>query len=207
MIRRCPAPLTMMVAALAISLGSRPMSTQADAISTTTYELTNTTAIPASSNISVEAVVSPTGGIVTLPAVNGVVPNPLTPVSLPAGLNADELVDGLKNATGSNGQPEQLFGLEFGQGLPANSVFTFTLTTEGSLSTAPQLISQTTGVTINTISYSPSGSTPITDAGGGGSGGGSGSVPEPLSLLIWSALACAGLWRVRAQRRSQPVAL
>jgi hypothetical protein len=206
-IRRCPAPLTMIVAALAISLGSRPMSTRADAISTTTYELTNTAAIPASGNISVEAIVSPTGGVVTLPAVNGVVPNPLTPVSLPAGLNADELVDGLKTATGSNGQPEQLFGLEFGQGLPANSAFTFTLTTNGSLSTAPQLISQTPGVTINTVSFSPSGSTPIADGGGGGGGPTNPNVPEPLSLLIWSALACAGLWRVRAQHRSQPVAL
>jgi len=198
----------MIVAALAISLGSRPMSTQADAISTTTYELTTTTAIPASSNISVEAVVNPTGGVVTLPAgSNGAVPNPLTPVSLPAGLNADQLVDGFKNATGSNGQPEQLFGLEFGQGMPANSVFTFTLTTNGSLSTAPQLISQTPGVTINTVSFSPSGSTPIADGGGGGGGPTNPNVPEPLSLLIWSALACAGLWRVRAQRRSQPVAL
>ncbi len=42
MIRRCPAPLTMMVAALAISLGSRPMSTQADTVTlTATYTLTS----------------------------------------------------------------------------------------------------------------------------------------------------------------------
>ena len=43
MIRRCPAPLTMLVAALALSLGSRPMSTWAAAVttSTATYTLTS----------------------------------------------------------------------------------------------------------------------------------------------------------------------
>ena len=65
MIRRCPAPLTMMVVALAISLGSQPMSTQADTLSTATYTLTSPDGLPVpSANIAgpqVEALVSPYG--------------------------------------------------------------------------------------------------------------------------------------------------
>jgi hypothetical protein len=49
---------------------------------------------------------------------------------------------------------------------------------------------------------SGSSSTPITDASGGGA-----KVPEPLSVLVWSALAGAGMLRYRArQRLSQRVA-
>ena len=53
MIRRCPAPLTAMVAALVFGLGSQPISTQADGISSSTaagtaeYTLTTTTGLPA----------------------------------------------------------------------------------------------------------------------------------------------------------------
>ena len=48
MIRRCPAPLTAMVAALAFGLGSQPISTQADGITagTAEYTLTTTTVFP-----------------------------------------------------------------------------------------------------------------------------------------------------------------
>ncbi len=52
MIRRCPAPLTMMVVALAISLGSQPMSTQADTLSTATYTLTSPDGLPVPAPIS-----------------------------------------------------------------------------------------------------------------------------------------------------------
>src|SRR5450631_1269848 len=52
-IRRCPAPLTAMVAVLVFGLGSQPISTQADGISSSTtagtaeYTLTTTTGLPA----------------------------------------------------------------------------------------------------------------------------------------------------------------
>ena len=80
MIRRCPAPLTMMVVALAISLGSQPMSTQADTLSTATYTLTSPDGLPVpSANIAgpqVEALVSPYDGVVPPAAVNGIMPSP-----------------------------------------------------------------------------------------------------------------------------------
>lgn len=47
MIRRCPAPLTAMVASLAISFGLQPFSTRADQMGTADYTLTTTTGLPA----------------------------------------------------------------------------------------------------------------------------------------------------------------
>ena len=52
MIRRCPAPLTVLVAALVFGLSSQPMSTWADGMSSSTtagtadYTLTTTTGLP-----------------------------------------------------------------------------------------------------------------------------------------------------------------
>jgi hypothetical protein len=216
-IRRCPAPLTMMVTALAISLGSQPISTQADAVSsgpgtsTADYTLTSSVGLPVpGANISgpqVEALVLPPGGVVPPASVNGTAPSPLTILPGSSGFDPSQLVVALKNTTSSTGQPEQLFGLVFfGKGLAAGGVLNFSLTTQSSLSTPPVLESLTSGVSIKLDSVTPppssSSSTPNTGTSGGGS-----KVPEPLSLLIWSALACAGLLRVRAQRRSQQVAL
>jgi hypothetical protein len=214
-IRRCPAPLTVMFAALAIGLGSRPMSAQADPVtSTATYTLTTSTAIPVpSANIAgpqVEALVLPPGGVVPPTSSTGSQESPLTILSGSTGFDPSQLVVALKNTTSSSGAPEQMFGLVFfGQGLAAGGVLNFSLTTQSSLTSPPVLESQTQGVTITLDSVSsPSSGTGsgVADTGGGGGGGGP-RVPEPLSVLIWSALACAGLLRVRAQRRSQQAAV
>jgi hypothetical protein len=205
----------MMVIALAISLGSQPMSTQADTLSTATYTLTSADGLPIPSATiagpQVEALVSPYDGVVPPAAVNGVVPSPLTVLSGSSGFEQSQLVVALKNTTSSTGTPEQLFGLVFfGQGLAAGGVLNFSLTTDSALSTPPVLTSQTPGVTITLDSMSSSTAADSSSTGnssGGGGGGGSPKVPEPLSLLVWSALACAGLLRVRAQRRSQRVGL
>ncbi len=210
MIRRCPAPLTVLVTALAISLGTRPMSTQADTLSTATYTLTNGgTALPVpGANISgpqVEALVLPPGGVVPPTSSTGTAESPLTILSGSSGFDASQLVVALKNTTSSTGTPEQMFGLVFfGQGLAANGVLNFSLTTESSLSTPPTLESLTPGITIKLDSVTDS--QPATGSGSSSGSTGTGSpqaagVPEPLSLLIWSALGCAGLLRVRAQRR------
>jgi len=203
----------MLVAALAFSLGSRPMSTQADALttSTATYTLTSSAGLPVpGANITgpqVEALVVPPGGVVPPTSSTGAQQSPLTILSGSSGFDASQLVVALKDTTSSTGVAEQMFGLVFfGQGLAAGGVLNFSLTTESSLSTPPVLESLTPGVSITldsaSSSTSGSGSSATPDVGGGGP-----RVPEPLSLLIWSALACAGLLRVRAQRRSQRVAL
>jgi hypothetical protein len=216
-IRRCPAPLTMMVTVLAMSLGSRPISTQADTVnsgssaSTATYTLTSSAGLPVPgadiSGPQVEALVLPPGGVVPPTSSSGTQQSPLTILSGSNGFDASQLVVALKNTTSSTGTPEQMFGLVFfGQGLAAGGVLNFSLTTESSLTSPPVLESLTPGVTITLDSVSSSatssGSSASADVGGGQ------KVPEPLSLLIWSALAGAGLWRVHArQRRSRRVAL
>jgi hypothetical protein len=204
----------MLVAALALSLGSRPMSTWAAAVttSTATYTLTSKAGLPVpGANLSgpqVEALILPPGGIVPPKASDGTPESPLTILPDSSGFDPSQLVVALKNTTSSTGQPEQMFGLVFyGQGLAAGGVLNFSLTTASALTTPPVLVSQTPGVSIALDSPSSStpgsGSSPPADAGGSGPS----KVPEPLSLLIWLALACAGLVRVRTQRRSQRVAL
>ena len=282
MIRRCPAPLTALVAALVLALGSQPTSVMADGISssstagTANYTLTTTTGLPAptvpvpgtsimqldtltsgsaavaatnttdlavgdpvsgtgipagdtisqinadgsgftlSQNATVSgpeklmftsvpspqigAIINPAGGVVT-PATSST-QGPLTILPGSHGFSPSGVFDFL--ATGTNattGLPVQGLGLSFyGQGLAAGGVLNFSLNVANA-SNPPQLVSQTAGVKItldpSTTSTSTSTSTSSEDVN---------SVPEPLSLLLWSALAGAGLLRVRAVRRSGRVA-
>ncbi len=119
----------------------------------------------------------------------------------------------------SDGSPitQQALGLSFyGQGLAAGSSLTFSLTFDKAIvnGNPPQIpqftvVDPTTlqpissiqikydGTTTDTSQSSSSGSStspPITTQSGGGT---EGEVPEPLSLLVWSALAGVGVWRVR----------
>ncbi len=212
MIRRCPAPLPLLIATLAVGLGSQLISTRADSLttSTATYTLTSSTGLPVPgadiSGPQVEALVEPPGGVVPPTSSTGTQQSPLTILPGSTGFDASQLVVALKNTTSSSGQPVQMFGLVFfGQGLAAGGVLNFSLTTESSLSSPPVLESQTPGVTINldsVTSSSSSSSSSSTTAASPAFG-----IPEPLSILVWSVLACVGLFRVRAQRRARRVAL
>ncbi|MFI5455411.1 MAG: hypothetical protein ACHRXM_08155 [Isosphaerales bacterium] len=283
MIRRCSAPLTVLAAALAFGLGSRPMSAQADGMNssasagTADYTLTTTTAIPTptgpppgTANVTlsstltsgspgvtvpstsglfvgdqvsgtgiptgttisqvntglsqvtlsqsatasgseslsfspviappqVVALIQPAGGVVTPPSSS--TQGPLTILSNSSGFNSSGVYDFLASKT-ANGQTVQALGLSFyGQGLAAGGIVNFSLNVANQ-SSPPQLLSQTDGVTIAltpapaTSSSSSNSNSGVTDA----------QVPEPLSLLIWSALAGALLFRARALRRSNLVA-
>jgi hypothetical protein len=66
-------------------------------------------------------------------------------------------------------------------------------------SSPPQLVSQTPGVSIALDSST----TPNGGGGTGPTGTVPESVPEPLSLLLWSALAGVGLIRGEALRRGR----
>jgi len=147
----------------------------------------------------VVALINPAGGVVTPPS--SATQGPLTILANSSGFNSSGVYDFLASKT-ANGQTLQALGLSFyGQGLAAGGIVNFSLNVANQ-SSPPQLSSQTAGVTIalNPTPATPSGSnsnTGVTDA----------QVPEPLSLLIWSALAGAGLFRARTLRRSNPVAL
>ncbi len=121
----------------------------------------------------------------------------------------------------NNGSPitSQALGLSFyGQGLTAGSSLTFSLPFAQSVvggpppTTIPQFTVYNPAVSltqpISDIQIKYDGVVPASGSSTSGSStSGSGTVtiqaqtPEPLSLLVWSALAGVGLWRARSRGR------
>jgi hypothetical protein len=226
-IRRCPAPLTAVVASLALGFGLQPVLTHADQMGTADYTLTTTTALPApsgpmptpgSTNIpspQVLALIEPAGGVVT-PATTST-QGPLTILPGSSGFDTNGVYDYLANVT-QNGQPFEGLGLSFyGQGLAANGVLNFSLNVTN-VSNPPQLVSGTSGVTItldptssssgsssSSSSSSTSGSSSSSSSSSSGVGSESVSAPEPLSILLWATLVAAGFVRARMTGRASRV--
>lgn len=213
MLRRCPTPLTMLVAALACGLGLRPSITQAASStppSSSTYSWTTSVSFPALGS-------NPTGPQIEFLVQNGSLDpyssttGPLAgPISVtPALSSSNQVYVGLKDetVTGSNGQPvtEQFLGLFFNNGLNKGSVLQVPLYYNSSQ--PPQLIPQTAGVSAYTPASGSSSSGVGAQTSGGSSGGGGivNATPEPLSLLIWTGLTAIALARVRFQQRSRRV--
>jgi hypothetical protein len=207
-LRRCPTPLTMLVVALACGLGLRPSLTQAASStppSSSTYSWTTSASFPAlGSNPTgpqIEFLVQPYGSLVPYSSSTG----PLAgPISVTPALNSsNQVYVGLKDLPATSTTPaEQFLGLFFSNGLNAGSVLNVPL--YYNTSQPPQLIPQTAGVTpytaTNESSSSGAGSQTSGESGGGG-GVITNATPEPLSLLIWTALTGVALARVRFQRR------
>jgi hypothetical protein len=132
---------------------------------------------------------------------------PLTILSGSQGFNKNEVFDYLATTKDTNGNPLQAIGLSFyGQGLAAaanGGILNFSLNVTNA-SAPPQLVSQTPGVSIALLP--PDSSSSNTNTGTGTVSVAS-ETPEPLSVLVWSALASAGLLRVRAMRRPRLVEL
>lgn len=154
----------------------------------------------------VVALIQPANGVVT-PAASST-QGPLTILSGSQGFSASGVYDYLASTKDSNNNPVQALGLSFyGQGLAAGGILNFSLNVANQ-STPPQLVSQTPGVSITLDPATSKNST-----GSSGSSSSSGTVttaaemPEPLSLLVWSALAGAGLLRVSSLRRSRQIAV
>ncbi|MGP0062458.1 MAG: hypothetical protein ACLQGP_02490 [Isosphaeraceae bacterium] len=192
MLRRCPTTLIMLAAFLAIGLGSLPMSTRADSLTsasntsnTTTesleYTLTTTQAIPAASG----SPPAPGSSNAPTPQLVAVV----TPVSIvqPASISTSALqifADSTKYYIGNPSQlsveianspndgssiTSQALGLSFyGQGLAANSSLTFSLPFSQSVVGTPPpapsftVYDPTTGDQISTISIKYDGLAPVT---------------------------------------------
>lgn len=135
--------------------------------------------------------------------------------------NPNELLVGVGNTT-LNGSPVQALGLTFyGKGLAAGDSLTFSMPFAASIVNGnppqvpqftvvnPSTLQPISTIQIKYIGKDSSSGTTITTGTGTATGGGSGvtitpqggTVPEPLSLLVWSALAGIGVWRTRRTAR------
>jgi hypothetical protein len=232
-----------MAVALGSGLGSQPMFSRADSL-TSNSDTSNTPTVTLEYTLTTSQAIAPATGT---PPAQGISNPPTpqvlaldTPVSIvtpPSGSSSGPLQI-VSDSSGfyfnnpsqlsvevgsnpSNGTPitQQALGLSFyGQGLAAGSSLTFSLTFDKAIVNGnPPQIPQFTVVDPKTLQ--PISSIQIKyDGVAGGSTGtdkgtGSGSTstvtaqnaPEPLSLLVWSALAGAGIRRFRGRgRRSLP---
>ena len=211
---RCLSRVALLGTLLAIGLGFQPMAAHAAVNASTTtvdYRLTTSSTIGApGSNLSgpqVVALITPTGGVVPPTLSNGTQGSPLTVLTGSTGFDPSQLVVALNNAPSSTGQPQQQLGLVFyGEGFQAGGVLNFALSINSALaSDPPELKSLTQGVTI-TADSPPAATTTSGASGNGGSSSGSptNSVvnnPEPLSVILWSAVLVGVVARNRVLSR------
>jgi hypothetical protein len=206
--RRC---LTIQaVFTVVLTMAVRPTSVQADGInSTATYSLKVPGGLPdPGSDVEhvntgvtlpqLEAKVVPAGGIVPPTLADGTQGSPLTIESDSFGFDKDHLVVALNNNPQVN-PTDQKFGLVFfNGGLAADNLLHFSLNINNALSTPPALEitspGSLQGTTLTALSNPPGPVTPPPDSG-------SVNIPEPMSVLVWSALAGFGLLRARRLRR------
>lgn len=207
--RRC---LTLQaVFTVVLTMAVRPTSVQADGIkSTATYSLTIPGGLPdpgpdvenvkpGVSLPQLEAKVVPAGGIVPPTLPDGSQGSPLTIEPESFGFDKDHLVVALNNNPQEN-PTDQKFGLVFfNGGLAADNLLRFSLSVNDALSTPPTLEitspGSLQGVTLSALSEPTDPVTPPPDNG-------SVNIPEPMSVLVWSALAGFGVLRARGLRRS-----
>jgi hypothetical protein len=163
----------------------------------------------------VVALINPAGGVVT-PSSSST-SGPLTILSGSQGFNASGVYDYLVN-TKENGANVELLGLSFyGQGLASlanGGILKFSLDVANpnappQLEVLPPQGLTTPNATI-TLQSSDTSSGSTSDTGtststGSGTQIGTASIPEPLSVLIWSALVGAGLLRARVWRKRDPI--
>ena len=218
---RCPCPVALVGAVLAVgfSLGLQPAPTHAASVNpnastspvTADYRLINVgSSLPVpdpSQAPQVVALVTPTGGIVPPTLADGTQGTPLTVLPDSSGFDSSQLVVALKDTTSAAGQPQQMFGLAFyGQGLQTGGVLHFALSIDSSLaSNPPALQSQTPGIV---ILADPPASAQVGAGDGGGTvatNGGRHETPEPLSVVLWSAVLVGVAARRHLLRRSRQV--
>ncbi len=252
MLRRCPTPLTVLAATLAIGMIMQPMLTRADGL-TSNSNTSNTTTESLEYTLTTSQAIAPDSG--SPPAVGSSnAPTPqilavVSPVSIvQPPTSSDSALQIFTDTTGyyikspsqlsvgignnpndGSSITSQALGLSFyGHGLAAGDSLTFSLPFAQSVvgsppTTIPQftVYDPTTGNPISSIQIkydglAPTQGTTATGSSGSTTTSGSGSTttggtgptlaetPEPLSLLVWSALAGVGLWRARSRgRRSE----
>jgi len=212
---RCFSRVALLGTLLTLGLGFQPMAAHAASVnaSTTTvdYSLTTSSTIGVpGANISgpqVVALITPTDSVVPPTLSNGTQGSPLTVLPGSTGFDPSQLVVALRDATSSSGQPEQELGLVFyGQGFQAKGVLNFALSINSALASDPPVLqSLTPGVYITAV-FPPAGSTTAGTSGSAGSSSGSsaGGIinnPEPLSVILWSAVLIGVVARNRMLSR------
>ncbi len=196
MLRRCPTPLTMLIAALACGLGLRPSLTRAASSSppsSSTYSWTTSVNFPAlGSNPTgpqIEFLVQPYGSLVPYSSSTGPLAGAISVT--PTLDSSNQVYVGLKDIPATSTTPaEQFLGLFFSNGLNAGSVLQVPL--YYNTATPPQLIPETPGVSAYTASSGSTGGTVSSQTSGGAGGGNPGrrlrSRPHFASGRPWPAL-------------------
>jgi hypothetical protein len=214
---RCLSRVALLGTVLALGFGFQPMAAHADSVnpnsSTTTYDyrLTTSTTIPvADANISgpqVVALVTPPGSVVPPTLSDGTQGSPLTVLPDSTGFDPSKLIVALNDSPSSSGQPEQQLGLVFyGQGFQAGGVLHFALSVNSALASDPPVLeSLTPGITIaadsTTAAATTSGVSGNSSSSSGSSSGGIVNNPEPLSVILWSAVLVGVVARNRMLSR------
>lgn len=214
MMRRCPSILAAI--AVALLLASHPTPAGADRIASVNYTMTAQGGLPAAdlnaTSPQVVATVKPPGGIVPPPSTDGKAEeSPLTILDDSAGFDQKGLLVLLRDNSDKKDEPlKQEFGLSFfGTGLlPASEggKLHFALSVDKALESTPPMFDAPAGISIlpdtmptatppvTTADATPPEATPTVPVTP------TLDTPEPMSLVLWSAMAGLGLWRVRRSR-------
>jgi len=215
--RRCPTLLAVFTVILALAV--RPIPVRADGIDSTgtaTYSLKIPGGLPdpgpdvnhVTAGVALpqlEAAVVPAGGIVPPKQSDGTQGTPLTIMPDSFGFDKDKLVVALNNNPKDN-PTDQKFGLVFfNGGLAADNLVHFSLSIDKALESSPPTLNITnpaslSGVALRAEVVVPPGKG-VADSSNAVV---STSIPEPLSILVWSSLAGIGLVRARGLRRWRP---
>src|SRR5271157_3007633 len=214
---RCLSRVALLGTVLALGFGFQPMAAHADSVnpnsSTTTvdYRLTSSSAIPVpGANISgpqVVALIMPPGSVVPPTLSDGTQGSPLTVLPDSNGFDPSKLIVALNDSPSSSGQPEQQLGLVFyGQGFQAGGVLHFALSVNSALASDPPVLeSLTPGIAITadstTAAATTSGVSGNSDSSSGSSTNGIVNNPEPLSVILWSAVLVGVVARNRMLSR------
>ena len=221
MLRRCPTPLTILVAALAFGLGLWPSLTEAASssssssnVSTYSFITTAPFSAPSAAQFSsftdpqIQFLVEPYGSLVYSPPTStSPGTSPLAgPITVTPALDSSNQAKVGVLTTNLNGQQVELLGFSFSNGLPnVGSILQVPL--YYNTSQPPQIIPETSGISPYTPSSGSTADSLSSQSSGGGVTAASAQTPEPLSLLIWAVLAGVLLARARFPRRLREVAV
>ena len=210
--KRCPITslaATAVAVALVLAVATAP-ARASGVIGSANYELTSTSdiSVPSASATAPQVIaeIVPPGTVVPPTQADGTSASPLTILASSSGFDPSQLIVALKSGTDSSGNADQLLGLSFfGNGFSKSGKLDFSLNLGSSVTTAPQLVSLTPGVSIAALSTSSGSSSSSSSTSGDSSSTNTtpqATVPEPLSVVLWSTVAGLGLLRARLRRRS-----